>query len=98
MFDATAGAIRYGPRYAWRVSLHQAEEGSTRSHGYMQNTNPEYMLTIVGRGIDALTGSRRIGRDVAESLRAEARRRAEAGEFFGHIGYVGVVGRRPTCA
>jgi hypothetical protein len=71
------------------------EVASVRSHGYMQNTNPEYMMTIVSRGIDALTGARRIGRDVADALRAEARRRADAGEFFGHIGYVSVVGRKP---
>ena len=71
---------------------------SVRSHGYVQNTNPEYMLTIVSRGIDALTGSRRIGRDAADTLRAEARRRADAGEFFGHIGYVSIVGRKPDRA
>ena len=71
---------------------------SVRSHGYVQNTKPEYMMTIVSRGIDALTGSRRIGSDVADSLRAEARRRADAGEFFGHIGYISVVGRNPSRA
>jgi hypothetical protein len=56
------------------------------------------MMTIVSRGIDALAGSQRIGRDVADSLRAEARRRADAGEFFGHIGYVSVLGRKPSRA
>jgi hypothetical protein len=56
------------------------------------------MLTIVSRGIDTLTGSRRIGRDAADTLRAEARRRADAGEFFGHIGYISVVGRKPDRA
>ena len=74
------------------------EVASVRSHGYVQNTNPEYMMTIVSRGIDALAGSQRIGRDVADSLRAEARRRADAGEFFGHIGYVSVLGRKPSRA
>ena len=69
---------------------------SVRSHGYVQTTNPEYMMTIVSRGIDALTGSRRIGRDVADSLRGEASRRADAGEFFGHIGYISVIGRKPS--
>jgi ubiquinone/menaquinone biosynthesis C-methylase UbiE len=71
------------------------EVTSVRSHGYVQNTNPDYMTTIVSRGIDALTASRRIGRDAADALRAEARRRADAGEFFGHIGYISVVGRKP---
>ncbi len=74
------------------------EVTSVRSHGYVQNTKPEYMITIVGRGIDALTGSQRIGRDVADSLRAEARRRADTGEFFGSIGYISVLGRKPSRA
>jgi hypothetical protein len=52
------------------------------------------MMTIVNRGIDALTAARKIGPDVAESPRGEAGRRADAGEFFGHIGYVSVVGRK----
>jgi hypothetical protein len=54
------------------------------------------MMTIVGRGIGALEASRRIGRDVGDALLAEARRRAEAGEFFGHIGYISVVARKPN--
>jgi ubiquinone/menaquinone biosynthesis C-methylase UbiE len=69
---------------------------SFRSHGYVQNTEPDYMLTIVGRGIDALMRAGRLGADVAESLRAEARRRAGAGEFFGHVAYVSLIGRKPT--
>jgi hypothetical protein len=69
---------------------------SFQSHGYVQNADPDYMLTIVGRGIDALTRSGRIGPGVADSLRAEARRRADAGEFFGHVAYVSMVGRKPA--
>jgi hypothetical protein len=52
------------------------------------------MMTIVSRGIDALTSSLRIGPNVAESLRKEAKRRADAGEFFGHIAYVSMVARK----
>jgi ubiquinone/menaquinone biosynthesis C-methylase UbiE len=74
------------------------EVTSVRSHGYLQNTDPAYMLTIVHRGIEALTRARQIGSDVADSLRAEAHRRADAGEFFGHIGYVSIVGRKPARA
>jgi ubiquinone/menaquinone biosynthesis C-methylase UbiE len=67
---------------------------SYRSHGYIQNIHPDYMLTIVGRGIDALTSGGRVGDDVAASLRAEATRRAEAGEFFGHVAYVSLIARK----
>ncbi len=31
----------------------------------------------------------------ADALNAEARRRSEAGEFFGHIAYVSLIGRKP---
>jgi ubiquinone/menaquinone biosynthesis C-methylase UbiE len=67
---------------------------SYRSYGYAQNTEPDYMLTIVSRGIDALTTTGRIGRDVAQALRGEAKRRAESGTFFGHISYVSMLARK----
>jgi ubiquinone/menaquinone biosynthesis C-methylase UbiE len=67
---------------------------SYQSHGYLQNVEPDYMMTIVSRGIDALTTSGRMGREVAASLLGEARRRAETGEFFGHIAYVSMLGRK----
>ena len=55
---------------------------SSRSYGYLQTTEPEYMLTLVDRGADALESSGRIGRDLCASLKAEARRRADADEFY----------------
>jgi ubiquinone/menaquinone biosynthesis C-methylase UbiE len=67
---------------------------SYRSHGYVQNVEPNYMMTIVSRGIDALTTAGRIGREVAASLRDEARRRGESGVFFGHIAYVSMLARK----
>ena len=69
---------------------------SYRSHGYVQNVDPDYMMTIVERGLDALTTSGRIAREVAESLLNEARRRGESGQFFGHIAYVSLLARKRT--
>lgn len=68
---------------------------SFRSHGYLQNSNPTYIMTLVERGADLLTSSGRIGRDAAAAIKAEARRRVEAGDFFGHIVYVSLIGRKP---
>jgi ubiquinone/menaquinone biosynthesis C-methylase UbiE len=65
-----------------------------RSHGYTQTTEPTYMLTIIDRGADLLAGAGSIGRDQAEALKAEARRRAASGEFFGHISFVSVNARK----
>jgi SAM-dependent methyltransferase len=67
----------------------------SRSHGYLQLTEPEYMLTIVDRGADTLAASRRIGPELCAALKAEARRRAGAGEFYGFIGFVSFLARKP---
>jgi len=68
---------------------------SSRSFGYLQTAAPDYMLTIVDRGADTLAGSGRIGSELCASLKAEARRRAGADEFFGFIGFTSFIGRKP---
>jgi len=67
---------------------------SFRSHGYTQTTEPAYMLTIIDRGADLLAAAGSIGADQAAALKSEARRRAKAGEFFGHISFVSVIARK----
>jgi hypothetical protein len=64
---------------------------SSRSHGFVETTEAEYMLTIIDRGADILHTSAQLGDDAAAALKAEARRRVEAGTFFGHISYVSLV-------
>ena len=66
-----------------------------RSHGYVESEDPGYMLTLVDRGADTLVAAGRLGSDAAEALKSEARRRVAAGEFFGHIAYASLIGRRP---
>jgi hypothetical protein len=58
-----------------------------RSHGFVQVAEPEYMLSIVDRGADALVASGRIGEQVGNALKREARGRIATGTFFGHIAY-----------
>ena len=69
-------------------------EESFRSHGYVEAAAPGYMLTLVDRGADALVAARRLGEPAAEALKAEARRRVTAGEFFAHIAYASLIARR----
>jgi ubiquinone/menaquinone biosynthesis C-methylase UbiE len=69
---------------------------SLRSHGYTQTTGPTYMLTLVDRGADALCRSGTLTTDAADDLRKEAVRRAQAGEFFGHISFISVIARKPA--
>jgi ubiquinone/menaquinone biosynthesis C-methylase UbiE len=67
---------------------------SLRSHGYVQTTDPQYMLTIVDRGADLLAGAGSVSAEQAVALKSEARRRAEAGEFFGHISFISLIARK----
>ena len=69
---------------------------SFRSHGYTQTSEPTYMLTLVDRGAEVLMGAGSLTADDADALRKEARRRVQAGEFFGHISFVSVIARKPN--
>lgn len=68
----------------------------SRSHGYVETGDAAYMQTIVDRGADMLAASSMIGDELAAALKAEARRRAAAGTFFGHINYVSAIARKPS--
>ncbi len=54
------------------------------------------MLTVVDRSIEKLHASGRIGDETAAALKAEARRRVEAGTFVGHMAYVSLAARKPS--
>lgn len=64
------------------------------SHGYSETGGGAYMLSVVDRGADVLSASGVIGKEVAAALKAEARRRVEAGTFFGHIAYASLIARK----
>jgi len=65
-------------------------------HAYLQTVEPGYLLTLVDRGADALAGGGTIGRELAEALKAEARRRVEAGGFYGSIVFASLIARKPS--
>src|SRR5262245_1151220 len=67
-----------------------------RSYGYTSMAEPSYMFTIVDRGADLLLSAGRIGPEMADALKAEARRRAEANCFYGLIVFASTVARKPT--
>ena len=68
----------------------------TRSHGYVDTDGGPYMLSVVDRGADILAAYGEIGAKGAEALKAEARRRAATGSFFGHIAYVELTAVLPS--
>ncbi len=53
------------------------------------------MLTLVDRGAELLLGNGSLDAGAADALRNEARRRARAGEFFGHITFVSAIAQKP---
>ena len=71
------------------------EVARLRSHGHVEAEEPGYMLTLVDRGADRLVADGALGEAAADALRQEARRRADAGAFFGHIAYASLIARRP---
>ena len=66
------------------------------SHGFTETTDGGYMLTVVDRGADILHGDGRIGEELRDALKAEARRRLAAGRFFGHVAYASCQATKPA--
>jgi hypothetical protein len=65
------------------------EGAGLTSHGFAQVADADFMVSTADRGADAPVANGRIGRDLADALKTEARRRVEEGSFFGHIAYAG---------
>jgi SAM-dependent methyltransferase len=97
--DAAMHALVHDARLVRRLPALTRDAGfevvRVRSHGYVETAEPHYMLTIIDRGADALIAEGRLGATAAEALKTEARRRADAGEFYGHIAYASLIARRP---
>jgi ubiquinone/menaquinone biosynthesis C-methylase UbiE len=68
--------------------------GELRSHGYVE-VSATYMTTLVTAGTAAMAERGVITQPLADALVAEARSRADADRFFGHIAYASLVTTRP---
>jgi ubiquinone/menaquinone biosynthesis C-methylase UbiE len=98
LVDAMVANFVNNPWLTRRLSKTLASIGfhvcSVRSHAYTQTRDPVYMLTLIDRGADVLVKSGAVTADGADALRKEGRRRAQNGEFFGHISFVSVIARK----
>ena len=65
------------------------------SHGFLQTSTPDYMLTLVDRGADILVNARRIDEELAQAMKGEARRRVARGGFFGFLAFVSLLANKP---
>jgi SAM-dependent methyltransferase len=69
---------------------------SVEPHAYVQTTSPDYLLTLLARGMSAAARASEVGRAVAESFDAEARRRVANGTFFGSLTFMSVLASKPS--
>jgi len=67
-----------------------------RSYGLVETVTPGLTVSLVDRGADALAQSGIIGDALADALKAEGRRRAENGAFFGYMAYASLTAQKPT--
>jgi hypothetical protein len=72
------------------------EVAGFRSHGFVENLEVSYMLTVIDRGAEMLLTAGRISEPTAAAMKTEARRRVDDGTFFGHIAYASLTARKPT--
>ena len=98
LVDAMVANFVHDPWLTRRLSKTLESNGFTvkslRSHGYTQTAEP----TLCSRSSTAAPRSSPdpAPAEGAEALRKEARRRAEAREFFGHISFVSVIVRKQS--
>jgi SAM-dependent methyltransferase len=70
-----------------------------RGHSYLEAPSSRgYLLALIDRGADVLCATGRISRATADACQAEARRRSDANEFFGHIAYGSLIARTPAAS
>ena len=67
-----------------------------RTYGLIETSSPGLTMSWVIRGADALVASGRIGTELGEALKAEARRRVSNGSFIGYQTYAALTARKPA--
>jgi SAM-dependent methyltransferase len=74
------------------------QAAAMQGYGYVEAPQAGYMLTWIERGADALVGAGCIDAGAAGALKAEARRRSEAREWFGHIAFASLIAQKTARA
>ena len=72
------------------------EVNPLRSYGLVETLTSGLTMSWVDRGADALAQSGIIGNALADALKAEGRRRAENGVFFGYMAYASLTAQKPA--
>jgi len=93
--DAVISTIAHDPWLVRKLPglLAAAGFGIHKSRGYRYQSwaSPDYLLTLVDRGAEALGLSGSIDQETEASLKLEARKRVEQGRFFAAVSYSSVI-------
>jgi arsenite methyltransferase len=68
---------------------------SLEPHGYVQTTSPDYLLTLIARGVTAAARAGELGQRLVEGFEREARRRVADGTFYGAIMFLSLTASKP---
>ena len=71
---------------------------SLQPHGYVQTTSPDYLLTLLSRGITAACRAGEIGPMLVEGFEREAERRIASGTFYGAMLFLSLTARKTKIA
>ena len=65
-----------------------------RSYGLVETLTPGLTMSWIDRGADALAQAGTVGPELADAMKAEGRRRAERGDFFGYMAYASLTAKK----
>ena len=64
-------------------------------YGYVQTASPDYLLTVLSRGLAAGSNAGETSEALVEGFNREAQVRVENGTFYGAILYLALTARKP---
>ena len=67
---------------------------SIEPHGYVQTTSPDYLLTLLSRGMSAAGRADEVGQVLVDGFEREARRRVANGSFYGAMPFLCLTARK----
>jgi ubiquinone/menaquinone biosynthesis C-methylase UbiE len=97
LVDAAIGGLVHDPWLVRRLVPLVGQAGFTTEeligHGYLDADSPTYTPSLIDVGADRLAAAGTITASTAAALKDEARARAAAGRYFGHISYASLLAR-----
>lgn len=64
-------------------------------YAYVQTSRPDYLTSLLARSLAAAVKAGELGEEMAEGVNREARRRVEAGTFYGSVTFVSLLADKP---